>query len=169
MKSTVSWKIHQCLLFEHFHMEHKVIQQVSPLFWFVDVRGMASIFHWELLFIGQVTQVIEGRQTQALVLWSIDDHGWGLKQNENAICSQGTHYGREAWGRVKCEVCQTLLHMTGSWNRTPDLLILSPMSYLLCCMLSVGISIFRGSYRSSDTFVFWSRNNHCWSQKWLQQ
>ena len=39
------------------------------------------------------------------------------------ICAPGTHYGWGDRGSVVYEVCQTLLHMASTWNRTPDLLI----------------------------------------------
>ena len=47
------------------------------------------------------------------------------------ICAPGTHYGWVDRGSVEYEVCLTLLHMASTGNRTPDLLILSPMPYPL--------------------------------------
>ena len=36
----------------------------------------------------------------------------------------------QVWsGSVEHEVCSTILHMASTGNRTPDLLILSPMAY----------------------------------------
>ena len=46
------------------------------------------------------------------------------------ICAPGTHYGWVDQGSVEYEVCPTLLHMASTGNRTPDLLILSPINAL---------------------------------------
>ena len=51
------------------------------------------------------------------------------------ICALGTHFGWVDGGSVEFEVCQTLRHMASNGNRTPDLLILSPMLYPLGHML----------------------------------
>ena len=65
------------------------------------------------------------------------------------ICAPGTHLNSwVAWGSVGCEVCQTLLHMTGTWNRSPYLLILSPTLYLLDHILGIPLG-------SSKTFYWW--------------
>ena len=50
------------------------------------------------------------------------------------ICAPGTHYGWDR-GSVEYEVCPTLQHVASTGNRTPDLLILSPMLYPLSHML----------------------------------
>ena len=51
------------------------------------------------------------------------------------ICVPGTHYSWVDRGSVEYEVCLTLLHMASTGNRTPNLLILSPMPYPLGHML----------------------------------
>ena len=50
-------------------------------------------------------------------------------------CAPGMYYGLMNRGNVEYEVCPTLLHMASTGNRMPDLLILSPMPYLLGHML----------------------------------
>ena len=47
------------------------------------------------------------------------------------IGAPGTHYGLVDQGSVEYEVCLTCLHMTTTRNRTPNLLIFSPMPYPL--------------------------------------
>ena len=51
------------------------------------------------------------------------------------ICALDTHYSWVDQVSVEIEVCPTLLHMASTGNRTPDLLILSPMPYPLGHML----------------------------------
>ena len=51
------------------------------------------------------------------------------------ICAPGTPYGWVDRGSVEYEVCLTLLHMTSTGNRTPDLLILNPTPYPFGYML----------------------------------
>ena len=58
-----------------------------------------------------------------------------LRQPATIICAPGTHYGYVNQGSLEYEVCPTLLHMASTENRTPDLLILSPMPYPFGCML----------------------------------
>ena len=55
------------------------------------------------------------------------------------ICAPGTHYSWVDRGSVEYEVRLTLLHMASTGNRTPDLLILSPMPYPLGHVLPVFI------------------------------
>ena len=60
------------------------------------------------------------------------------------ICAPGrpTHYGWVDRGSVEYKVCPTLLHMARSGNRTPDLLILSPVPCPRGHMLSSATSEF---------------------------
>ena len=51
------------------------------------------------------------------------------------ICAPTTHYGLVDQGSVEYKVCRTLLHMTSTGNRTPDLLLLSLTLYPLGNML----------------------------------
>ena len=50
-----------------------------------------------------------------------------------------TYYCWVGRGSMELEVCLTLLHITSSGNRTPDLLILRPMPYPLVHMLPLVI------------------------------
>ena len=45
------------------------------------------------------------------------------------ICVPGTHYGWVDQGSVEYEAYPSPLHMANTGNRTPDLLMLSPMPY----------------------------------------
>ena len=68
-------------------------------------------------------------RTVAYSYWS--NHLWS---NLGSV-APGTHYSWVDQGSVEYEVCLTLLHMTSTGNRTPDLLILSPTLYPLGHML----------------------------------
>ena len=98
---------------------------------------------------------------------------WAVWATETVFIPPGTHHcGRDS---MEWEVCLTLLHMPSSGNQTPDLLILSPLSYYLASCSHIDIKkpwkpVLQERVMTTlmkTNCIIWSAHiDSCWLWRW---
>ena len=83
---------------------------------------------------------------------------------EPRICAPSTHYGWVDRGSVEYEVCRTLLHMTSTGNRTPDLRI-----KLICLLIYLLIGAHPSRHTSVCTLYEHNSASHSIYSMWCAQ
>ena len=70
------------LLLEQLKGFDEVVEQSPPLFRLIYVRRMTSISDGEVLLILHVAQVVERRQAETLVFFTVNNHGRSLRERK---------------------------------------------------------------------------------------